>query len=177
MKRLFNTKNLLIALYIAVAFLGGFVFGLRMGYIDGSQHTDEIRNQMLDIKPYDASLLLNDLTYYDISPSGCTIEFNTSHHPKPEIDTSYLEELLCQWTIYPSDCFYTANVTYPLFSKCLYRAKIETYPEGGTLMFRIIDKNLPEINRGSLWFYIDLPRSDDPNAILPPPYMPTGDRK
>lgn len=169
---IFNSKNLLIVVYLAVAFLGGFVFGLRMGYIDGSQTTTEIRNQMLDIKPYDASLQIKDLGYKDISPSGCTITFNTDQKPYGTIYLDDVKNLTCEWAIYPSDIFTITPVKIQLLGDCLFAVDIETYPEGGTLMFRILEGSL-EDNHGSLWFYINLPRSDSPDAILPPPYMPS----
>ena len=168
-KFIFNTTNLLIAMYIAVAFLGGFVFGLRTGYIDGSQNTTEIRNQMLDIKPYDASLSIKDLGYKNVSPSGVTITFNTSHSDDNPLYFDDINGLACEWAIYPSDIFTITPVRLQMFEDYSLFADIETFPEGGTVMFRIIDT---KINRGSLWFYIDLPRSSDPRAILPPPYLP-----
>lgn len=157
-KFIFNSKNLLIALYLLVAFFGGFCVGLRIGYMDGSQHTTEIRNQMLDLKPYDASLQIMDIKYNDISPAGATISFATY---------DLLDNLTCEWTIYPSDVFIGTTVKDTGKN---HSVRIDTYPEGGTLMFRILEGDL-EDNRGSLWFYIDLPRSNDPNAIMPPPYL------
>ena len=52
-KTLLNTKNLLIAMYIGLALLCGFVLGLRMGTIEGARNNTEVRNQMLNIEPYD----------------------------------------------------------------------------------------------------------------------------
>lgn len=159
MKRfIFNSKTLLIALYLFVAFFSGFVFGLRMGYMDGSQRTTEIRNQMLDIKPYDASLQITDIEYNDISPAGVTISFATY---------DLLDNLTCFWAIYPSDVFIGTAVQS---TGKQHSVQIVIYPEGGTLVFRIQEGDFIG-SRGSLWFYIDLPRSNDPNAIMPPPYI------
>ena len=158
-KSVFNTKNLLIALYIFVGFLGGFAFGLRLGNMEGSQRTTEIRNQMLDIKPYDASLRITDIEYNDISSAGVTISFSTY---------SSFDNLTCMWTIYPSDVFLCSTVQSIGEQHVV---TIETYPEGGTLMLRILEGGF-EDNRGSLWLYIDLPRPQE-STVLPPPYIPT----
>lgn len=168
MKRLLNTRNLTIALYILAAFLAGFVLGFSKGSDFGRINNTEVRNQMLDMKPYDASLPVRDLEYSDISPAGCTIKFNTDHKPKSEMDSEYLEDLSVEYTIYPSDMFTVTPVKYLTLDDHLYLAEMEIYPEGGTLMFRVIEGTLID-NRGSLWFYIDLPRPDG-QTVLPPPY-------
>jgi hypothetical protein len=168
-KFIFSTNTLLIAMSIAVVFLGGFVFGLRVGYIDGSQRTTEIRNQMLDIAPYDASLSIKDLEYSNISPAGFTIKFDTDKTTGTVIYFSDINGLVCEWAVYPSDVFTMTDVNLVCFEERALIADIETFPEGGTVMFRIKDT---KTNRGSLWFYIDLPRSNDTGTILPPPYLP-----
>jgi len=171
MKQIFSTNTLLITFLVVLACLVGFALGLRYGYMDGSQHTTEIRNQMLDIKPYDASLQIKDLEYSDISPAGFTIYFDTKDTTGNVISSDDINDLVVQWTVYPSDVFSTSNVLIGLLHRPSLKATIETYPEGGTVMFRIIDANFPQVNYGSSWFYIDLPRPDE--SVLPPPYMPT----
>ena len=74
--------------------------------------------------------------------------------------------LSCEWTIYPSDIFTLSPLELVALEDYLFRVDIETYPEGGTVMFRVIDN---EKNKGSLWFYIDLPRPQE-QTVLPPPY-------
>jgi len=170
--QIITAKNLLIAMWLVVAFLGGFVFGFRSGFMDSSRHTAEIRNQMLDIKPYDASLEIDDLEYMNISPSGFSIGFNTKKTTGTTIYFNDVNGLVCEWTVYPSDIFSITDVKMQLFEDYSLRADIETYPEGGTVMFRIVDQ---KENRGSLWYYIDLPRAND--TVLPPPYMPTTERE
>ena len=170
-KFIFSSKTLLLAMCIVLFFLDGFVLGLRLGYLEGSQNTTEIRNQMLDIKPYDASLPVRDLEYSEILPSGVTITFNTDTKVKISGETEF-QDLYCEWTVYPSDIFTITKVWNVLLTPSLYRAVIETYPEGGTVMFRILEGDL-ENNRGSLWFYINLPCSENPSTIFPPPYMPS----
>lgn len=168
---IFSTKNLLIAMAIVLALLGGFVSGLRIGTIDGSRHTTEKRNEMLDLKPYDASLEIKDLEYSNISPAGCTITFNTNKTTGHTIHFEDINGLVCEWGVYPSDVLTIAEVYLIVLGDNALRAKIETFPEGGTVFFRIVDQ---KTNTGSIWFYIDLPRSEDPNAIMPPPYMQDG---
>ena len=174
MRKLLNAKNLLIALYILVAFLGGFALGLREGTNFGMRNNTEVRNQILDIKPYDASLEIKNLEYADISPSGFTIYFDTKDTTGNTISFDDVNTLVVQWTVYPSDIFSTSNVLIGLLHRPSLKATIETYPEGGTVMFRIIDENFPQVNYGSSWFYIDLPRPEE--SVLPPPYMPTETR-
>lgn len=169
MKRLFSVKNLLIALYIAVAFSGGLALGLKMGYADGAQNITEIGNQMLGIKPYDASLQIKDLEYSDILSSRFTVSFNTNKTTSNVIYVDDINSLVCEWAIYSSDIFAVSPIKLQVFGEQSLRADIETYPEGGTVMFRIVDQ---KENQGSPWFYINLPRPSDENTILPPPYMP-----
>ncbi len=172
MRRLLNAKNLLIAMYILVSFLGGFALGLCEGTSFGMRNNTEVRNQILDIKPYDASLEIKDLEYSDISPSGFTALFNTNKTRGNTIYGDDVYDLECEWAVYPSDIFTIVPISIRMFDKPSLRATIETYPEGGTVMFRFIRT---EENTGSLWYYIDLPRPDE--TILPPPYMPKEDRK
>lgn len=150
----------------------GFTCGLKLGYGDGVKHTTEIRNEMLDIQPYDTNLQISDLEYSDISPAGFTVYFNTKHTKSNTIEFDDINGLVCEWAVYPSDIFTISDVKLRVLADPALFAKIEKYPEGGTVMFRIVEQKL---NRGSLWFYIDLPRPDD--AVLPPPYMPDEDRK
>ncbi len=151
--------------YLLLALVIGLAFGLRIGYTDGAKNTTELRNQMLDIKPYDASLAIKDLEYTDISSSGFTIYFNTSKTTGSTISGDDVYDLACEWVVYPSDIFTRIPIRIRVFDKPSLVAVIEKYPEGGTVMFRIIAE---ERNYGSRWFYIHLPRPDE--GILLPPY-------
>ncbi len=159
MRRIFNAHNFMISCFVLCALVVGFALGIHMGVKFGAENIESVRNEILDIKPYDASLEIYDLEYSDTSSSGFTIDFNINQT---------IDNLTCQWATYPSDMFYSANVSKSPINNYSYRTKIEQYPEGGTIMFRILKDN----NYGSLWFYIDLPRSSDSNNILQPPYMP-----
>ena len=147
--------------------LCGILIGYSFGFPEGSQHTTEVRNVvLLDAKPYDASLEIKDLEYSSVSPSGFTVSFNTNKTTGTTIYLDDINGLECEWAVYPSGIYTTSPVGLQAFEPNALKAKIETYPEGGTVMFRIIDF---EQNRGSLWFYIDLPRPKE-GTVLPPPY-------
>jgi len=165
-----------ITVYIICGFIVGvslgFVLGLSLGYRGGSQNTTEIRNRMLDIKPYDASLQIKDLDYSDISPAGFTVEFDTDKTTGHEIAFDDINGLVIEWGIYPLDIFSIDDIQLKVIGKPSLRATVETYPEGGTVAFRIVDQ---KTNTGSLWYYIDLPRPEE--AVLPPPYMPRNSLK
>jgi hypothetical protein len=165
-KRFINSKTILIFTYLILAFSIGLVLGLKIGYTDGARNTIEIRNQILDIKPYDASLEIKNLEYSDITSAGFTVHFDT---PKTTGSTIYFDDinkLVVQWSVYPSDIFYETELSLQVFDKPVLKAVIEKYPEGGTVLFRVIDT---EQNYGSRWFYMQLPHPDE--SVLPPPYM------
>lgn len=170
-KQFLNLKTLSIFVYMLLVFVIGLAVGLRTGYKDGLQNTTEIRNQMLDIKPYDASLEIKDLEYAGISSSGFTIYFNTNKTTGSIIYGDDVYDLSCEWAVYPSDIFTRTPVGIRALEKPALGAVVKTYPEGGTVMFRIIAE---ERNYGSVWFYIDLPRPEG-GVILPPPYKPKWD--
>lgn len=166
MKKYINTRNILIALYILVALLGGWVWGFSQGSNFGRINNTEVRNEILDLKPYDASLEIKNLEYSDISPAGFTIEFDTSKTTGYEIAFDDINGLVIEWGVYPSDIFTIGDIQLKALGRPSLRAIVEKYPEGGTVAFRIVDQ---KTNTGSLWYYINLPRPD--NAILPPPYL------
>jgi len=161
------SKRDVVTLMIAALILGsalGWALGLKIGYMDGVRNVTEVRNQMLGLNPFDASLPIRDLEYYDITPSGVTITFNTDTKTTGEID---YRDYSCEWSIYPSDIFTRTDVAHVFLAERLYRVVIQTYPEGGTLVWRIVDNDDTQ-NSGSLWQYIDLPRPAE--SVLPPPY-------
>ena len=156
MKQIFANKYITISSYISLALVIGLVLGLRIGYSDGVQRTTEIRNQMLDIKPYDASLEIKNLEYDNISPSRFTIYFDTNKTTGNTISGNDVYDLAVEWTVYPSDIFTRTPIKIRAFDRPSLTVTIEKFPEGGIVMFRILreDKNL-----GSLWYYINLPNT------------------
>ena len=110
-------------------------------------------------KGYKADLVIHELAISDVSPAGFSATFKTEKN----------QALVVEWTVYPSDMFmsgYCGDGQYHSFA-------INTFPEGGTVIYRITDGNDWFLAHGTEWRYQDLPRSTDPNAILPPPYMQT----
>ena len=170
MKKHLNTKNALIVLYVLLALGGGWVWGFGQGSNFGRINNTEVRNQILDIKPYDTSLEIKNLEYSDVSPAGFTIEFDTNKTTGHEIAFDDINGLVIEWGVYPSNIFQIDDIQLKLLGKPSLRAIVEKYPEGGTVGFRIVDQ---KTNTGSLWYYINLPRPEE-GSVLPPPYRPEG---
>jgi hypothetical protein len=169
MKKYLNGKNALIVFCIPVVLLGGWVCGFRQGSNFGRINNTEVRNEILDLKPYDASLQLKNLEYHDISPSGFTVEFDTSKTIGNEIASDDINGLVIEWGVYPSDILIIDDVQLRVIGSPSMRAIVDKYSEGGTVFFRIVDQ---KTNNGSLWYYINLPEPDD--IVITPPELPEG---
>jgi hypothetical protein len=104
---------------------------------------------------YKSDLIIRDLNIYDVSPSGFSATFRTEKN----------QAVCVEWTVYPSDWY---TVSYCGDGRW-HRFCIETYPEGGTVVYRITDGIDWMSEHGTVWLYQDLPRPAN-KTVLPPPY-------
>ncbi len=151
-----NAEAQVFALILLIPFIAFLM------YILSSLSTamnNDTQTTTLEPKPYDDSLVIDNLAIKDISSSGATILFNTP---------TRLQDLSIQYYVYPVSDILTSNKVISV-DNLTHEGFIKTYPEGGTVYYRIIQGDYT-INKGTKWLRIDLPRND--NAVLPPPYAP-----